>query len=84
MPYPTTTTNQESTAMTATAIASGRNCSGRNYRAMGDAKLIACANQLLDGCGDAYWRAVDKVGSRDVSGDIAVALHFVSDRGLTL
>lgn len=52
----------------------------RNYGAMGDAKLLACVDELANREGDAYDRCVSKGG--DAAEDLAVARSVAQQRGL--
>lgn len=54
--------------------------SARNYRAMGDKKLLACIQQLRDGSGDAYDRCVGQ--GCDPFADLDRARQAAHDRGL--
>lgn len=53
----------------------------RNYGAMGDAKLLACFQDLERGDGDAYERAL--VGSGQPAADLVRVRELVRQRGLT-
>lgn len=54
--------------------------SGRNYGAMGAAKLAACIEELRAGSGDAYQRCVSK--GADPAKDLAVAVAVSESRGV--
>jgi bifunctional non-homologous end joining protein LigD len=54
----------------------------RNYKKMGDSKLMVCIGELRAGEGDAYQRCVER-GSGDPTGDLAVALSVARERGLS-
>jgi ATP-dependent DNA ligase len=65
----------------ATAIAGGAR-NPRNYRAMGDGKLLTSIRQLRAGKGDAYDRCLER-GSGDPAGDLQHALEIAGERGLS-
>jgi ATP-dependent DNA ligase len=63
------------------APASGPSGRMRNYRAMGDEKLLRCLRELSEGSGDAYSRCVNS-GSGDPAADLAVVEDLVEERVL--
>ena len=65
----------------AAAPASGPSGRMRNYRAMGDEKLLKCLRELSAGSGDAYSRCLAG-GSGDPATDLAVVEDLVAERGL--
>lgn len=69
-----------STAL-ATTVAGGTR-KRRNYRKMGDSKLLTCIHQLRAGEGDAYDRCLER-GSGDPKGDLIVAQNVATARGLS-
>jgi bifunctional non-homologous end joining protein LigD len=53
----------------------------RNYKSMGDAKLVGALTSLTTKSGDAYDRCLNG-GSGDPSGDLSVVQALVAERGL--